>query len=96
MEASRLSCERRVDVSMCIHPDHSEVWALPGVATDRTKCQAGSAVAKSLVTISPSKQLQGQWEASAASVSRVITFPRSDICDNKGSTPYKLHGLPLL
>lgn len=42
MEASRLSCERRVDIGMCIHPDHSEVWALPCVATDRTKRQAGS------------------------------------------------------
>lgn len=71
MEASRLSCERRVDIGMCIHPDHSEVWALPCVATDRTKRQAGSTEAKSLVTISPSEQLQGQWEVSAASVSHV-------------------------
>jgi len=51
MEVSRLSCKRGVDVSMRIHPDHTKVWALPRVATDRTKCQAGSTAAKQLVTI---------------------------------------------
>lgn len=62
MEASRLSCERGVDISMCVHPDDTKVWALPRVATDRTKRQAASTVAKYLLTISASEQLQGQWE----------------------------------
>lgn len=96
MEASRLSCERCVDVSMCIHPDHSEVWALPCMATDRTKCQAGSTVTKSLVTISPSEQLQGQRGVSQLQSAVSLHFHTSDISDNKGSIPYKLHGMPLL
>lgn len=74
MEVSRLSCKRGVDISMCIHPDDTKVRALPCMATDRTKCQARSTVAKSLVTISPSEQLQGQWEVSATSVSNVVMF----------------------
>lgn len=74
MEVSRLSCKRGVDISMRIHPDHTKVWALSRVATDRTNCQAGSTAAKSLVTISPSEQLQGQWEVSATSVSSVVMF----------------------
>ena len=74
MEVSRLSCKRGVDISMRIHPDHTKVWALPCVTTDRTKCQAGSTVGKSLVTISPSEQLQGQWEVSATSVSNIVMF----------------------
>lgn len=49
MEVSRLSCKRSVNISMCIHPDHTEMWALSCVATDGAKCQAASTVAKSLL-----------------------------------------------
>lgn len=91
MEASGLSCERCVDISMCIHPDHSEVWALPCMATDRTKCQAGSTATKS-----PSEQLQRQWAVSRLQSATLLHLQALDMRDNKGSIPDKLHGMLLL
>lgn len=41
MEVSRLGCEWGIDIRMCVHPDHTEVWALSCMATNGTKRQAG-------------------------------------------------------
>lgn len=40
MEISRWSGERCIDVSMGINPDHTKVWAVLGMATNGTNCQA--------------------------------------------------------
>lgn len=40
MDISRYSGEGCIDVSMSINPDDTEIWAVPGVATNGTYCQA--------------------------------------------------------
>lgn len=81
MEVSRLSCKRGVDISMRIHPDHAKVWALPCMATDRTKCQAASKVGKPLVNCAK------HCPCSEGETGSLCNFRQQQSCFNTSDTP---------